>query len=349
MCAACYGEGRFPSSLHSGEFVKLEMGPYEHAPGTVWTDQETLRLLEGLEMFEDEWDKVSDHVRTRTKDECVVKFLQLPIEDPFLEATQAELGPLQYAKMPFTREDNPILSVMAFLASAVDKNVAAQAAGRSIAQLESGLKARAASEAHAPTANGTASPVTNGDSSKEAAATNGSTPAADEMDVDPATDAKPAGVTSANDDGATSSARNNVEQAAVVALGAAAAKAHLLALEEDASLHSLVTSVVEAQVRKIELKLSHFDALESLLEVERRTLEQGKQQLYEDRLKVARMMQDVQALLAKAKADPAGVAEAEVDEVAGGLGVKGGEAVEVAPEEVKGPTEEEVAEYAPMA
>ena len=50
-----------------------------------WTDQETLLLLEGLEMHKDDWNKVCEHVGSRTQDECILHFLRLPIEDGFLE------------------------------------------------------------------------------------------------------------------------------------------------------------------------------------------------------------------------------------------------------------------------
>lgn len=57
-----------------------------------WTDQETLLLLEGLEMYKDDWNKVSEHVGSRTQDECIMHFLRLPIEDPFLEDGSMALG-----------------------------------------------------------------------------------------------------------------------------------------------------------------------------------------------------------------------------------------------------------------
>uniref|UniRef100_H2Z1E7 SWIRM domain-containing protein n=1 Tax=Ciona savignyi TaxID=51511 RepID=H2Z1E7_CIOSA len=50
-----------------------------------WTDQEVLLLLEGLEMHKDDWNKVSEHVGSRTQDECILQFLRLPIEDPYIE------------------------------------------------------------------------------------------------------------------------------------------------------------------------------------------------------------------------------------------------------------------------
>lgn len=44
--------------------------------------------FQGLEMFKDDWNKVAEHVGTRTQDECILHFLRLPIEDPYLEDVQ---------------------------------------------------------------------------------------------------------------------------------------------------------------------------------------------------------------------------------------------------------------------
>ena len=57
-----------------------------------WTDQETLLLLEALEMYKDDWNRVCEHVGSRTQDECILQFLRLPIEDPYLD--DPELGHL---------------------------------------------------------------------------------------------------------------------------------------------------------------------------------------------------------------------------------------------------------------
>nr|NVI75697.1 moira [Cucujiformia] len=95
-----------------------------------WTEQETLLLLEGLEMYKDDWNKVCEHVGSRTQDECILHFLRLPIEDPYLEDPEAggALGPLAYQPIPFSKSGNPIMSTVAFLASIVDPRVAAAAA-----------------------------------------------------------------------------------------------------------------------------------------------------------------------------------------------------------------------------
>lgn len=93
-----------------------------------WTEQETLLLLEGLEIYRDDWNKICEHVGTRTQDECILHFLRLPIEDPYLEDDSGFLGPLAYQPIPFSKAGNPIMSTVAFLASIVDPRIAASAA-----------------------------------------------------------------------------------------------------------------------------------------------------------------------------------------------------------------------------
>jgi SWI/SNF related-matrix-associated actin-dependent regulator of chromatin subfamily C len=112
-----------------------------------WSDQEILLLLEGLEMYRDDWNKVCEHVGTRTQDECILKFLQLPIEDPYLDPSSSmytsssttnsgaqHLGPLAYQPIPFSQSGNPIMSTVAFLASIVDPRVASAAAKAAISE-----------------------------------------------------------------------------------------------------------------------------------------------------------------------------------------------------------------------
>lgn len=93
-----------------------------------WTEQETLLLLEGLEIYRDDWNKICEHVGTRTQDECILHFLRLPIEDPYLEDDCGFLGPLAYQPIPFSKSGNPIMSTVAFIASIVDPRIAASAA-----------------------------------------------------------------------------------------------------------------------------------------------------------------------------------------------------------------------------
>ena len=43
-------------------------------------------------MHKDDWNKVCEHVGSRTQDECILHFLRLPIEDSFLEDDLGDHG-----------------------------------------------------------------------------------------------------------------------------------------------------------------------------------------------------------------------------------------------------------------
>lgn len=77
---------------------------------------------------------MSEHVGSRTQDDCILHFLRLPIEDPYLEDSSASLGPLAYQPVPFSQSENPVMSTVAFLASVVDPRVASSAAKAALGQ-----------------------------------------------------------------------------------------------------------------------------------------------------------------------------------------------------------------------
>lgn len=87
-------------------------------------------------MYKDDWNKVSEHIGSRTQDECILHFLRLPIEDPYLESSEACLGPLAYQPIPFSQSGNPVMSTVAFLASVVDPRVASAAAKAALGESE---------------------------------------------------------------------------------------------------------------------------------------------------------------------------------------------------------------------
>lgn len=101
---------------------------------------------QALEMYKDDWNKVSEHVGSRTQDECILHFLRLPIEDPYLEDSEASLGPLAYQPIPFSQSGNPVMSTVAFLASVVDPRVASAAAKSALGNAEGSWPSRFAFE-----------------------------------------------------------------------------------------------------------------------------------------------------------------------------------------------------------
>lgn len=63
----------------------MEPGEIPGLSGGKWTDQETLLLLEALELYKENWNEIAEHVATKTKAQCILHFVQMPIEDTFLD------------------------------------------------------------------------------------------------------------------------------------------------------------------------------------------------------------------------------------------------------------------------
>uniref|UniRef100_A0A8D3DDK6 SWI/SNF related BAF chromatin remodeling complex subunit C1b n=1 Tax=Scophthalmus maximus TaxID=52904 RepID=A0A8D3DDK6_SCOMX len=214
--------------------------------GREWTEQETLFLF--LSPVDD-WNKVSEHVGSRTQDECILHFLRLPIEDPYLEDSSASLGPLAYQPVPFSQSENPVMSTVAFLASVVDPRVASSAAKAAL-----GEKTREDSLYHPG----------RGDDDESVGRREGD---GDEgrrvMELD--------------------LVEASVATAAAAALASAATKAKHLAAVEERKIKSLVALLVETQMKKLEIKLRHFEELETIMDREKEALEQQRQQLLSER------------------------------------------------------------------
>ncbi|KAH8155282.1 uncharacterized protein LAJ45_00292 [Morchella importuna] len=334
LCPNCFLEGRFPATSSNTDFVRMEDPSHstteKDAP---WTDQETLLLLEGLELYNEDWNQIADHVGTRTREQCVVRFLQLPIEDNYLEEKPEQLGPLQYNRTPFSQADNPVMSVVAFLASIVDPKVAAAAAKSSIREMTKSLndqiqgnKAALAKEDSKQAASETAG-------EKETSATNSPKAVAESSaaGASKSTDVKSEGtaVDETMDqprDRPHRHPENIVTKVASIALGTSAARAHALASNEEREMTRLVNAVVNCSLRKLELKLTQFNELEQVLQAERREIEKGRQQLFLDRLAMKKQCVVVQDTLKRALA----VGGAEGYQLAGQAAQMGGQGPKLA-------------------
>ncbi|CAL1277889.1 unnamed protein product [Larinioides sclopetarius] len=333
-------------------------------------------------MYKDDWNKVCEHVGSRTQDECILHFLRLPIEDPYLDdpgAGGGALGPLAFQPIPFSKAGNPIMSTVSFLASVVDPRIAAaaaQAAMEEFAKIKDEVPS-ALLDAHiknveAAAADGNSDPKSGldmtgiaGTMAREEGGGKCNVPKTEEggadkenkkeptppsesqtsqpnvqvkvevaeeksesMDVDQPTQEKTesSSSTEAKLPNATETVETAPERtentevngektvsdsqpesadaappkpaeteqdrvlkdaqlstAAAAALGAAAVKAKHLAAVEERKIKSLVALLVETQMKKLEIKLRHFEELESIMDRERETLEYQRQQLIQER------------------------------------------------------------------
>merc|ERR1712037_348219 len=293
-----------------------------------WTQQETLLLLEALEMFKDDWNKVCEHVGSRTQDECILHFLRLPIEDPYLEDPEnggGALGPLAYQPIPFSSSGNPIMSTVAFLASVVDPRVAssaAKAAMEEFAKIKDEVPS-AIMDAHMKNVKeAVENGADNGDevgleksgiagTEKEGEEEEKKDEDKEKMETDEKKEVKKEEGEEGEDKktkekekkGEEKKAEKKAEEvvkkpetakdrlikdgqlqgAASAALASAAVKAKHLAAVEERKIKSLVALLVETQMKKLEIKLRHFEELETIMDREREALDHQRQQLIQER------------------------------------------------------------------
>ncbi|PVU96909.1 hypothetical protein BB559_002211 [Furculomyces boomerangus] len=278
LCPPCFLDGRFPSALNSADFVKLSNTSSNNIidigkPADKWSDQETLLLLEGLEMYDENWTKIAEHVGTRTREECVLHFLQLPISDPVDSQfpsvhSQTELNDLAstdnknnygYPYTPFSKADNPVMSVVAFLAANVHPSVAAAAAKEALRALSKTMQSSNTSEI---------SPE------KKSSQTGDSFEGTK-------TEQKPVEINQILE---KPSDKNNQQIAAALGLSAAAAKASALADREEAAMQLFVHQAVELQLAKLEFKVKVLEEMQLAIEQERNDLARQRMLLAEERI-----------------------------------------------------------------
>lgn len=282
LCPACFQHGRFAGSPL--EFVKLEDEDYSGVPDrdAPWTDTELLLLLEALEVFDENWNAIADHVGTRTREQCVVKFLQLEIDDKYIEsetAAQPSLGPLNRGRIPFSQADNPVMSVIAYLAAMNKPEIAAAAVGRSVEEMRKQIRHRLE--------NGLS-----GEPESESNKTITGMKEEDSMEVDTVRSPQPTAdnqvVVVEEDHGSDAATLSNV------AFAASAARAVALASNEEREMTRLVSAALNRTLEKLELKLEHFSAMQSVQETERRDVERSRQQMLTERLTVRRRMAEAE-------------------------------------------------------
>merc|ERR1712042_128642 len=74
-----------------------------------------------------------------------------------------------------------------------------------------------------------------------------------------------------------------LQAVAAAALSSSAVKAKHLAAVEERKIKSLVALLVETQMKKLEIKLRHFEELETIMDREREALDHQRQQLIQER------------------------------------------------------------------
>lgn len=220
---------------------------YKNDIDSGWTQEEVAKLLEGINRFQNDWNSISDFVGNHTPEECIIRFLQLPIEDKFIDENPEIMGPLKYLPhLPFSKTDNPVMSTLAFLASLVDHKVAALASTRAIKVMDENLLKKL---------NADKTPL------DESSETNGLT---------------------------------DIKDAAATSFGILGAKSHVFASYQEREMQAIMTSILNQEVQKIDLKLKKLNQVEKEFELNKKIMLKQQQEIFLDRLALNKQTTQIQ-------------------------------------------------------
>jgi SWI/SNF related-matrix-associated actin-dependent regulator of chromatin subfamily C len=197
--------------------------------------------------------------------------------------------------LPIFHADNPILSVVAFMASLAPANVtdAAVASNRSIKEMQKVLRD---SIEKTPTAKAADKGK---EKETEKAGAGSDVKNEDVMEVDVVQQ------TAGSKDVTTSDKTGN-HPLMNLPFALSAARSSALASHEERHISRLVSGAVNLQLQKLQMKLTHFNDFEKLLSVERRDLQRRRQQLFMDRLAFQKRVRSLEEATKKITANLGG-------------------------------------------
>ncbi|KAK8958821.1 SWI/SNF complex subunit SWI3C [Platanthera guangdongensis] len=286
LCLECFTDAKFITGHSSLDFVRTDSKKdFTDADGDIWTDQETLLLLEAIEKYGDNWTEIAEHVGTKSKAQCILHFVRLPTEDGLLEnldvpqldvsTISSELQNNVFSRiaatselnsgdqLPFASSANPVMSLVAFLASTIGPRVAAAGASAALSILTKEDR-RLSSESMCGDVG------SQGVSYMNAGHKEGnSEDQASYLTKD-----------------SNSLSCDHVKHAAVCGLSAAAVKAKLFADQEEREVQRLAANIINHQLKRLELKLKQFADVETWLLKECEQVERTRQRYSADRVRI---------------------------------------------------------------
>lgn len=87
ICVKCFNNGSYGENRSKDDFKLNDSVDNNGTLGAVWTEAETLLLLESVLRHGDDWDLVAQNVQTKTKLDCISKLIELPFGDLILSST----------------------------------------------------------------------------------------------------------------------------------------------------------------------------------------------------------------------------------------------------------------------
>lgn len=257
-----------------------------------WSEDQLEKLISSVKEFKNDWYKISEVVG-KTPQECILQFLQIPIEDNFNIANNDDKI-LQLLKcssnFPLAGVDNPVLSTLAFVSQLIDSDVAKAASLRASKVMDDVIEKKVKTIKEKENSDET-DKVKDEEEEKES---NSSKNVSDDKDVEMAGSngeniiEKDSNVESKVNDDSLESTGDVTKDAIINSLGIIGARSHLFATYEEREMNNISSSIVNHTLSKIDLKLAKVDELEKIYERERKNLIKQQEDVFLDRLALAK-------------------------------------------------------------
>ncbi|XP_073099674.1 SWI/SNF complex subunit SWI3C homolog isoform X1 [Elaeis guineensis] len=296
LCSDCFHDAKFVTGHSSLDFLRVDSKKdTPDLDGDSWTDQETLLLLEALEKYHDNWNEIAEHVGTKSKAQCILHFVCLPMEHGLLENIELSHMAVESDSLkghepglphetglpcsdsicdttelnsgdqiPFADSANPVMSLVAFLTSAIGPRVAAACASAALSVLTKEDHRLSSESMHSEL--GAHGAHANFGRQK------------DESPEDPVPYAKKKAPSPFSSE--------RVKLAAKGGLSAAAVKAKLFGDQEEREIQRLAAIIINHQLKRLEWKLKQFAEVETILLKECEQVERARQRLLMERVRM---------------------------------------------------------------
>ncbi|XWS51456.1 hypothetical protein CRYUN_Cryun12cG0177800 [Craigia yunnanensis] len=88
VCVKCFKSGNFGENKSMDDFKLKDCSGTSATNGALWTEEETLLLLDSVLKHGDDWDLVAKIVQTKSKFDCITKLIELPFGESLMDSAK---------------------------------------------------------------------------------------------------------------------------------------------------------------------------------------------------------------------------------------------------------------------
>ncbi|KAL4348531.1 hypothetical protein GQ457_17G018280 [Hibiscus cannabinus] len=326
VCVKCFKSGNHGEDKSMDDFELKDCSEKSATDGAVWTEAETLLLLDSVLKHGDDWDLVAQNVQTKSKLDCITKLIDLPFGESLIDSAKgrgnsSSTGMNVNGVKPdpdhssehqenITNEDQgydgtnenekngssenqepPLKKQRTASIPDADSSLMKQVA-RISTMVEPQITAAAAEAAVVMLCDEMSCPREIFDDD-QIDLTNGSiSPTLRAHDIEGSEikeRSSPSESQELHPKKSDVPLPLRIRAAVATGLGAAAARAKLLAVQEEREIEHLVATIIEAQLKKLQSKIKHCDDAELLMEKEYAAIEELKEHVLGERINILRM------------------------------------------------------------